>query len=390
MSEEGYITYSNKLKLLYLKDVLEKYTDAEHGLTHAELMAKLRACGVDVKERTLRDDLLALQDYMYGTEMELTDNIKEGKEKAHPTRYMLKKRLFTATEVKLLMESVKGMHSLSEQQTTLLITKLSQLCSDQQAAQIYRELAETGGFKACWHKKHRDVLMGNIELIDRAIREKRKISFRYFWYKVTKEPTYPSNSKMKHELSPLKRIYKNGFYYVVGIDEKGNVKHFRLERMTDVVVSLPDSKRTEEYKISMPWDAYVNAHVGMEVKVPFKRKRVHPVYNANAFYYKYYKVSAQFTRDLVGAVLDQFGQHVWIQREDKGHFTASFIVQYNPQFVEWILGMGNRVQIIKPAFMHRDISRYAQAMYKWHDVTEVADEHRNLYAVSLFSESTDK
>ena len=67
------MSYKYKLKLLFLRDILEKYTDADHGLTHAELTVKLREWGISANERTLRDDLIALQEYARITSGDLQD-----------------------------------------------------------------------------------------------------------------------------------------------------------------------------------------------------------------------------------------------------------------------------------------------------------------------------
>ncbi len=287
MKNESTLAFKNKLKLLYLKEILERHTDENHGLTHSDLQKKMKAKELDVNERTLRDDIQALQFYMEHENMELTDNIKrdDGKEKAHPIRYRITKRLFTPTEVKLLMESVRGIHSLSNEQTAILWRKLSTLCSNSEAVQIIKESAVIGGFKAYWHNKKHDVLLENIELIDQAIRENRRIRFRYFWYKVTLEPAYPRDPKYRHVISPLVRVYENGFYYLVGLDEDGYFRHFRLDRMTDVYVTL--KKRSQKPGLEkIDWVKYVNAHFGMETKVLFKRKRSPDTYNINALYYK--------------------------------------------------------------------------------------------------------
>lgn len=371
MAADENMLYQNKLKLLHLMEIFKKYTDAEHGLSHAELQAKLRERGLIVNDRTLRDDLLALHEYMVGTEMELTDNIKreEGKETARPIRYMLNKRLFTTTEVKLIMESVRGVHSLSDKQTEVLLKKLETLCSAAEAEQIRSEFAIMGGFKAYWHNGIHDVLLNNIELIDQALRQKKRIRFRYFWFNMNKEPTYSRDSKKKHVVSPLARVYEDGFYYLIALDEDDYYRHYRLDRMTDVSVTIKRRSNDAETN-KTDWVKYVNAHFGMLMKIRFKKKRPHPAMYINSYYYQFFDVKMRFTRDLVGVVLDRFGQDVWIHREDKGHFTANFRIQYNPQFVEWVLGMGSKVKVIKPDFMHRDICRYAKAMWKWHDLRD--------------------
>lgn len=176
------ISWRHKLKLLYLKEIFEQQTDKEHGLTIAELMREMEKKGISVKERTLREDVLSLQDYMDDHDFCLEDNIKADKEKARPLKFAMTKRAFTTSEVKLLMECVRNIHSLSERQTETLLKKLEGLCSHAEARKIRTQMARTNGFKAYWHKNHHDVLLRNIELIDEAIELDRKISFKYFWY----------------------------------------------------------------------------------------------------------------------------------------------------------------------------------------------------------------
>lgn len=56
------------------------------------------------------------------------------------------------------MESVKGIHSLSNEQMEILQKKLERLCSKPDAKKIRSQLAVVGGFKAYWSKKRqRDV-----------------------------------------------------------------------------------------------------------------------------------------------------------------------------------------------------------------------------------------
>lgn len=71
-------------------------------------MKLLKKKGVEVQPRTLRDDLQCLQEAADDFDMRIETNIAFGKGKAHPIRYKAEERLFSPTEVKLLMESVKG------------------------------------------------------------------------------------------------------------------------------------------------------------------------------------------------------------------------------------------------------------------------------------------
>jgi len=78
----------NKLRMLYLKEILERRSDSEQGISHEEIMKQLKLKGIDVHPRTLRDDLYCLRDNAADFDMTIENNIPLGKSKAHPIKYM--------------------------------------------------------------------------------------------------------------------------------------------------------------------------------------------------------------------------------------------------------------------------------------------------------------
>ena len=54
---------NQRLKLLYLLDILNTYTDDEHALSMAELVSKLDACGVNAERKALYTDIEELRKY---------------------------------------------------------------------------------------------------------------------------------------------------------------------------------------------------------------------------------------------------------------------------------------------------------------------------------------
>ena len=52
---------NQRLKLLYLLDMLNTYTDDEHALSMAELVSKLAACGVNAERKALYTDIEELR-----------------------------------------------------------------------------------------------------------------------------------------------------------------------------------------------------------------------------------------------------------------------------------------------------------------------------------------
>ena len=376
MANDGLRDFRYKLKLLYLKQILETYTDKENGLSHAEIMEIMKRKGLEVQPRTLRDDLQCLQDAAEDFGLYIGTNIQDGKEKAHPIRYRVDDRLFTPTEVKLLMESVNGIHSLSKEQTEKLQKKLERLCSKPEAKKIRSRLAVVGGFKAYWSKKRKhDVLLTNIDVVDRALDEGKKIEFRYYWYSIHKVPTYPRDKNHTHTVSPLVRVLEKGFYYLVALDENDGVHHYRMDRMTNTVITNQSkSKLSSIAWENTDWTSYVNSSFGLGFTNPHKLLEENPYrFKNHGINYCFTRIDnrkyiahLRFTRDLVGVVMDRFGSDVTITSADKGHFTAVINVYHNAQFVAWILGLGNKVKILEPERLVNDIAYYPRATGRWH------------------------
>ena len=358
-----------KTKLLHLKDIFERYTDADHDITQAQVQEIMEKKHFILNTRTLHDDIEALQECLPDYGMELTNNVKPGKDKAHTLRYKITKRLFTPTEVKLLMESVRGVKSLSPEQTDILIDKLSSLCSDVEARNAKRHFAVIGGFKAYRNKRRNyDLTLRAIEIIDKAIDQDAKIRFAYFWYSVNHKPTFPRDKSYRHIVSPLVRVLEGGYYYLIALDDEGKIHHYRLDIMS--VIEILEEKRTipagSQYA-TMDWKEYVNSSFGMGLTSPDDSPdedaglyTVSPVTNQRI------TITAQFTRDLVGVIMDRFGSDVLLTPTDKGHFTATFHAYQNVHFLTWLVGLGKKVQIMSPTDLRKDLSRFARRAGCWH------------------------
>ena len=369
-----------KTKLLYLKELLERYTDANHDMTQAEIQAMLDKKHMSPKTRTLHDDLESLQECLPDFGMVLSNNVKPGKDKAHTLRYKITERLFTPTEVKLLMESVRGLKSLSAEHTAILIDKLSTLCSDAEAREIRKHFAIVGGFKAFWNRVRRyDLALQAIETIDRAIDQDVKIQFRYFWYSVQHKATFPRDPSYRHTVSPLVRVLEGGYYYLIALNDDGNLHHYRLDRMT--AIKILDEKRCIPPKspwMTMNWKEYVNSSFGMGLTYPTEYLIGHDVITPTTNLL--ITVTLQFTRDLVGVVMDRFGRDVILTPTDKGHFVATFQAYQNAQFMSWLVSLGKKVQVISPTEFRKDLSRYARRTGCWHHYSKsVADSEYSVW-----------
>jgi len=121
---------NQKLKLLYLMQLLTEKTDEAHPVTMDEIIAYLASNGVSAERKSLYDDIEALRRYGYDVEMT----------KSRPCGYYVGKREFELAELKLLVDSVLSSQFITERKTMQLIKKLEKFASVHDAQSLHRQV----------------------------------------------------------------------------------------------------------------------------------------------------------------------------------------------------------------------------------------------------------
>ena len=112
-----------KLKLLYLKEILETQSDADHPLTAQALIDLLTEKGIRAERKSIYSDMVCLQEY--GLDIVQLRGPGGG--------YYLGSRAFELPELKLLVDAAQSSKFLSEKKSLQLITKLETLASSYEA-----------------------------------------------------------------------------------------------------------------------------------------------------------------------------------------------------------------------------------------------------------------
>ena len=113
-----------KLKLLYLLEILRDYSDENTYLSVKELTTLLLKKEIIVERKTLYKDIELLQDYGFNIVVE-----KNGRENI----YALVEREFELAEVKMLIDVIQASKFLTVKKSRDLILKLKKLASKKQA-----------------------------------------------------------------------------------------------------------------------------------------------------------------------------------------------------------------------------------------------------------------
>lgn len=121
-----------------MKILLEK-TDETHSITMPEIIAELKAYGVNAERKSIYSDLENLR--LYGL-----DIIGEKEDKAFS--YRIGNRQFELAELKLLVDSVQASKFITAKKSNQLIKKIEGLASKYEAAQLQRQVYTTERIKA--------------------------------------------------------------------------------------------------------------------------------------------------------------------------------------------------------------------------------------------------
>ena len=149
-----------------------------------------------------------------------------------------------------------------------------------------------------------------------------------FEYNVRKEKVYRREGK-RYQVSPYGLIWDNENYYLAGYDHlHREMRHYRVDKMAELAVTcLPrlgdDSCR--DFDLS----TYAQKHFGM-----FSGREA--------------QVTLRCRTQLVGVVLDRFGQDVILVPDGDDHFTVTVRAVVSPQFLGWLFGLGSGAELLSP------------------------------------------
>ena len=305
---------NQKLKLLYLMEILLQQTDERHPMTVPEMIAQLAQRGVSAERKSIYGDLEALR--IFGLDIVQT--------KSKTTGYYVGTRAFETPELKLLVDSVQSSKFITHKKTRSLIEKIERLGSVHEADQLRRQV-----FVANRIKTMNESIYYNVDEIHTGIAQDRKIRFRYFVYTVAKERQFRHDGAF-YEVSPYALTWDDENYYLVAYDSAaGKIKHFRVDKMVDIMAA------------DLPRDGK-EAYAALDMAV-YSRKLF------GMFSGQERRVRMRFDNRLVGAVLDRLGRDVSLIPDGETHFFVSADVVVSPQFFAWVYGFGAMAQIIGPA-----------------------------------------
>lgn len=304
----------SKLRLLYIEKMLND-TDEEHPLTNAEIMQiPEEKYGITTHRTTIPSDIDLL--IKSGMEIEIIES--------KPKKYYLNDyaRTFTLPELKILVDSVASFKFITKNKSDELIEKIVTLGTPSSVPSLKRNLWSEGRIK-----QENERIYFNIEAINQAINEGKKIAFQYFQYDVKKK------QKLKHDgalykFSPYALVWNGDYYYMVGYSEKHDgIGNFRIDRIAKTPQILDDDA------VPMPQDFDIAEYTNGMLRM----------YNSERC-----DVELICDNSVMDAIIDKFGTGAKTYAFDMTSFKLEANVAINHVFFSWIFGFGGKVKIKSP------------------------------------------
>ncbi len=321
---------NQKLKLLYLMNILLEKTDEAHSITMPEIIEELARYGITAERKSVYSDIESLR--LYGLDI-------IGIHKNHSYHYYVGSRQFELAELKLMVDSVQSARFITEKKSNELIKKIEMLAGKYEASQLHRQVFVAGRVKTM-----NESIYYNVDRIHTAIADNSRITFQYFQWNVEKEMELRHNGKL-YEVSPWALSWNNENYYLVAYDdEKKMIKHFRVDKMLHITSVNEPREGQQEFK-SFDMAAYTRKMFGM--------------YGG-----KEERVQIECKNSLAGVMIDRFGKEVMLRRIDDEKFVVNVEVAVSTQFLSWIIGLGEGAKLVGPEsvveLMKKEIDRLVE------------------------------
>lgn len=305
---------SQKIKLLKLMELLRQETDEQHPMAASIVCQKLNDMEVACDRRTLTRDIQALNEYGYEVMVTMI---------SHEKAYYVEDRSFSVPELKILIDAIQAASFVTDKKTAELIEKIANLGGSHSAEILQSNMV-------CFNtRKHsNEAIYYNIDYLEDAIEQKKKVIFRYFDLDENGQKVY-RRSGHHYVVEPIALVFNEDNYYMVCHSAKhDSTANYRIDRM-DAVEIIDEDICEKAVELRGSIDCFTEQ--------AFKMYGGQPV-----------DITIQFSDKLIGVVYDKFGEDTKMVRVNNEECVASVKVQISPTFWGWLLQFGKQMHILSP------------------------------------------
>lgn len=299
-----------KDRTLYVLKNLWENSDEENPATVSDILSALASEDIKVERHALMSDIEKLTEF--GIDIVCV--------KSSPNKYFIGQRTFELPELKLLVDAVESSRFISAAQSGRLVGKLCGMASTHQATELNRHLYIDGRVKSdC------KTLYYTVDLIHKAINDRKRIRFKYIEYTAEKKKVYKHNGCI-YEFSTYAMLWHDDRYYVLGYSERhGKIVKFRVDR-------IAKAEATDIPSVKEPADFDPVSYL----------KNIIAMYDG-----RMERVRLKCEADMMKVIIDRFGADVYTESLDDG-FIVEVNVSVSPTFFGWVFGFAGKIKIVSP------------------------------------------
>ena len=250
-----------KAILLCVLKVLEEASKNGEFITYNEISNRINnVYGLKKPSRNTIKSALDLLDTGFDIKTE------RAQKTLHPNKGVrLAKKVFDDIEVKMLSSNIATARFLPADEATELFKRLREFSSA-----YLKSVKDDNMVIGSFHHNNNE-FKNNLEKIDEAIKNNQQVSFIYNELDINKNlvPKLAMSHDGRYVCHPFITVCHNGNFYLIGstYDYK-NLRHYRIDRITDIKVetdsriSLKEIKGYED-KHSLDLVNYFNEHINM-------------------------------------------------------------------------------------------------------------------------------
>ncbi len=324
---------NQKLKTLYILDILKHYSDEEHPLNSSDIAKKLAEYGIEAERKSIYDDIYNLE--QYGCDIIKTSSPKQG--------WFIGEREFEVPEIYLLCDAVRSARFISAKKTRELLEKLHSMLSEAQAKRSNESV-----FFSLGEKCSNEELYYSIDTISTAIKENRQIKLTYSSRSLDTSRQTVKNSK-EMVINPYALTWQDDYYYLIGNHSKyDNLIHLRLDRISKV--SLLETIARHFSEVSEYKEAFDIADY---------TAKLFSMYSGELT-----EIELCCRRDIAEQVFDRFSEEIFIKNISEEEFSFSVKAAVSEALVTWVMNYGEKIKVIKPKELQQRIIQRAQTVLK--------------------------
>lgn len=316
-----------KLKLLYLMQMLMNETDSTQGLTMTEILTKLEEQGISAERKSIYRDLDTLRDF----------GMNIGVLHRAPVQYVYERDSLTVEQLALLIDAVQSSKFLTDRTSAQLTNSLRNLASERERKLLDKRVHVEGRIKS-----KSDSVFHNVDTIHAALQNRHKIQFNYYKYDSHKLRTAQHDGR-PYVVTPVRVIFADSFYYLAAWNDDNNeIRTYRIDRM-ELLHELPERAVRNDTIASYNYEHFEYQAFGMFTGEPVWAKLlVQP--------------------EAIDVVIDRFGLGVEMRSKAGGKAEARVPVLKSPQFFGWIAGMDGAITLAGPKKLVTEYKAWLQGL----------------------------